>query len=60
GGDGFLCSNQNQLHFGTGATKLVESLRVRWPSGTEQIFEAVKTNQSYLLIEGQDELVTRE
>lgn len=59
GGDGFLCTNQNQLHFGIGDHPVVESVTVKWPSGKEQIFSSVSTEGAYLIIEGQDELVQR-
>ena len=59
GGDGFLCTNQNQLHFGIGDHPVVESVTIKWPSGKEQIFSSVSTEGAYLIIEGQDELVQR-
>ena len=59
GGDGFLCTNQNQLHFGIGEHPVVESVTVKWPSGKEQTFSSVSTEGAYLIIEGQDELVQR-
>ena len=59
GGDGFLCTNQNQLHFGIGDHPVVESVTVKWPSGKEQTFSSVSTEGAYLIIEGQDELVQR-
>jgi hypothetical protein len=40
----FFSSNDPRLHFGLGHATLVD-LRVRWPSGTEQVFAAVPADQ---------------
>ncbi|MEC7678902.1 MAG: FG-GAP-like repeat-containing protein [Planctomycetota bacterium] len=60
GGDGFLCTNQNQIHLGVGELEKVESVTVTWPSGVQQTFSSIPTDASYLVIEGQDELLVRE
>ena len=60
GGDGFLCTNQNQIHLGVGELEKVESVTVTWPSGVQQTFSSIATDASYLVIEGQDDLLVRE
>ena len=59
GGDGFLCSNQNEMHFGVGDIDLIETITIQWPSGSLQTFESVATGQSYLVVEDQNELTIR-
>jgi len=58
-GDGFECSNQQQLIFGLGDATSVEKLVVRWPNGDEQIFSNVEVDRQFLVIQGNDELVRR-
>jgi enediyne biosynthesis protein E4 len=38
-GTGFSAENQRRLHFGLGATTLVERVEIRWPSGRRQTIE---------------------
>ena len=40
GGSGFCAQNQRPLHFGLGRGARVDYVRIRWPSGKEQIIEA--------------------
>jgi hypothetical protein len=36
-GTGFSSQTQRRLHFGLGASTEVDSVRIRWPSGSEQM-----------------------
>jgi tetratricopeptide (TPR) repeat protein len=54
-GDGFQASNQKQLIFGLGKLKTVNELRVRWPSGIQQVIPVRSADRDVLLIEGQAE-----
>lgn len=56
-GDGYMASNQRQILFGLGDHTAAEQLTIRWPSGTEQVFENVAANQHYIAVEGRDELL---
>lgn len=38
-GSGYLSQNEARLHFGLGATSLVDKIVVKWPSGREQTLE---------------------
>jgi len=38
-GSGYLSQNDARLHFGLGATALVDKIVVKWPSGREQVLE---------------------
>jgi hypothetical protein len=42
------------LHFGLGSATVVEELRIRWPSGTEQVLYNIPADQQIKVIEGQD------
>ena len=51
-GNGFECSNQAILHIGVGTAEAVQSLRIRWPSGTQSTFHEIPANRHWLIIEG--------
>lgn len=42
---GFQSSVPHRLHFGTGKTKLVDSLKVIWPTGSSEMFYTLPTNK---------------
>ncbi|KAB1158699.1 VCBS repeat-containing protein [Tenacibaculum aiptasiae] len=46
---GFQSSVAPKLHFGLGDAKKVDSLKVVWPRGKEEVLKGVKTNQSIVL-----------
>ena len=48
---GFLASNEPSLHFGLGAEDHINKLTVNWPSGIQQEFNKLKTNQQYVITE---------
>ncbi len=39
GGNGFASQNDRRLHFGLGANPQIESVQIRWPSGTIQTLD---------------------
>lgn len=41
----------NGVHFGLGDATMVDSIVVRWPSGIEQVIEAVEPNQTLDIVE---------
>jgi len=49
---GFLSASDPLVHFGLGAEATVASLKVRWPSGCEQIFTDIAANQLATVTEG--------
>ena len=51
GGSGFAAQNQRRLHFGLGPDPAIQSVTVRWPSGTVQTLEAPALNQTHRLVE---------
>jgi hypothetical protein len=46
---GYLSSNQPVIHFGLGNTKLVDSVKITWPGGKEQVLYQVPANQTITL-----------
>jgi len=49
-GSSFLCSEDRRAHFGLGSSTRIDSLRIRWPSGSVQRFADLPPN-SYLIVE---------
>ena len=45
GGRSYLSASDQRVHFGLGSSTSVKLLKVTWPSGTEQTFENLKSNQ---------------
>ncbi len=52
GGEGFGATSQKRQHFGIGPRKTVDSLEIRWPSGTVQKIEALDAGQIIEVEEG--------
>ncbi|MDG2131095.1 MAG: FG-GAP-like repeat-containing protein [Fuerstiella sp.] len=53
-GDGYMASNERLLQSGLGSVDSVSSLRVTWPSGTQQSFTSLLTDATMILVEGHD------
>ncbi|NKB70766.1 MAG: T9SS type A sorting domain-containing protein [Candidatus Latescibacteria bacterium] len=53
GGSGLYSQNSLDLEFGLGQRTSVDSLIVRWPSGTVQVLTDLATNQRLHLVEGE-------
>jgi hypothetical protein len=53
-GEGYLSQNSNTEFFGLGDTNTVDYVKVNWPSGTEDIFYNVTSNQTITIVEGQE------
>jgi predicted Zn-dependent protease len=59
-GDGYFCSDEPVVSFSfpRSETPADVQLRVHWPSGLAQDFEAIEADNRYLVVEGED-VVTR-
>lgn len=53
-GSSYLSHSDLRLHFGLGSHKQVDELKIRWPSGTEQVLRSVATNQVLVVEEGRE------
>jgi len=54
GGIGFSSQNQRRIHFGIGENTSIEKLIIRWPSGKQQVIEALEINKIHKIIEGDE------
>jgi len=52
GGNGFASQSTHRVHFGLGASKLIDRVDIRWPTGEKQAFEKVSANHIYKVVEG--------
>lgn len=55
-GVGFRYMNTLNAHFGIGEAEEIDSLIVRWPSGTKDMIHNVTINESVLIVEGTENL----
>jgi len=51
GGAGLGSQNEQRLHFGVGATTVVDFVKIRWPNGRTQLLSNVSVNQTIDVIE---------
>ena len=51
-GNGFQCSSQRAVHLGLGPAASIDQLIVKWPDGTEQVFDNVPADREVMLVEG--------
>jgi hypothetical protein len=52
GGGSYLSANDPRLHFGLGSSARIESMEVRWPSGTIDRHADLPADTGYRLVEG--------
>ncbi len=50
-GSGFLSQDPYTLHFGLGTAGAVDEVRIRWPSGAEQVLTALPVDQRHVIEE---------
>jgi enediyne biosynthesis protein E4 len=51
GGGSYLSASDYRLHFGLGKRTQIDSLEIRWPSGSEQRLKNIKANQLMIVHE---------
>jgi hypothetical protein len=52
GGGSYLSASDLRVHFGLGSSEMIKTLKIRWPSGTEDVFRDVKANRILSIREG--------
>lgn len=52
GGASYLSANDLRVHFGLGNSETIKTLKIRWPSGTEDVLRDLKANQILSITEG--------
>jgi Tfp pilus assembly protein PilF len=55
-GSGYLSQHTKRLHFGLGEEGIAKRVTVRWPSGSQQVFENLKAGSRYEVVEGSSDL----
>ncbi|MEM6697320.1 MAG: CRTAC1 family protein, partial [Bacteroidota bacterium] len=53
GGSSYLSHSSKEVHFGLGESTTIDSLIISWPSGQQDIYTNVESNQNLLAIESQ-------
>ena len=48
----YLSASDSRIHFGLGASTVIESVQVRWPSGAQETWQAVKADKLVTLKQG--------
>jgi hypothetical protein len=51
-GGSYLSQNDLRVHFGLGSTKKIDSVELRWPSGTTETFKNLDADKFYNVLEG--------
>ncbi len=54
-GGSYLSQSDFRLHFGVGAAKHLEGIRVRWPNGVNESFAIREVNREYSIEEGRSQ-----
>ncbi|MFN8007723.1 MAG: CRTAC1 family protein [Terriglobia bacterium] len=52
GGGSYLSASDLRAHFGLGNAEMIKTLKIRWPSGAEDVFRDIKANQILSIREG--------
>lgn len=52
GGASYLSASDLRVHFGLGSSESIKTLKIRWPSGAEEVFQDVKANRLLTIREG--------
>ena len=58
-GGSYFSQNSMALYFGLGSSDAVDSITIRWPSGTVQKWGRLSGNRTLLITEGSDEVKTK-
>jgi hypothetical protein len=58
GGGSYYSQNSFTLYFGLGAARRIDRLRVRWPSGTTQAWDALDGNRELRITEGDQKIAS--
>lgn len=53
GGNSYLSSSDQRLHFGLGPDTTMNSVEVRWPDGNSEVLHSVAADAIYTIVEGE-------
>lgn len=51
-GDGYLSQSSKWLHFGLGESSEIESIRVRWPDGSQEELRSIPAGRRFRIVQG--------
>ncbi|MGB2605868.1 MAG: ASPIC/UnbV domain-containing protein [Terracidiphilus sp.] len=51
-GGSYLSQNDLRTHFGLGAATKIDSIEIRWPSGTIDVIKHLEVDKFYSVLEG--------
>lgn len=57
--DGFQTQVHHELHFGLGATTVIDELEVRWPGGEVETWRGLDTGKLHVVTRGEGRVATR-
>ena len=60
GGGSYLSASDLRAHFGLGSSEMIKTLKIRWPSGTEDVFRDLKANRILSIKEGDSKSEVKE
>ncbi len=52
-GQSYLCSGDPRVHFGLGAARQVDEVRIDWPDGTAEVFAGAEADRVLILTHGE-------
>jgi len=52
-GSSYLSQNDLRLHFGLGASEMMDEVTIQWPSGATQVLRTVPADFIYTIVEGE-------
>ena len=50
-GQGYFSSHAKELYFGLGSESKIDKIEIKWPSGVNQSFNNISTNQTIYIVE---------
>ncbi len=56
-GDGYASQFSRVAHFGTGGSKVIDELEIRWPNGKRQVFRGIPADQMIEIDENESQVI---
>ena len=50
-GEGYFSNNAQEIYFGLGRSEIIDKIEIIWPSGLNELFESIKSNQTIYVVE---------
>ena len=59
GGSGYLSQNDLRLHFGLGASTVIDSIDITWPNGNHETLSNIPADAIYTIVEGEGKIKSK-